>query len=280
MRVILTLSIMWMCSMSAFAQTDSTAEEKRTTFTVGATYVNNADYYGQKSEGTMAYVAASGTLKLKPGLYFTGTGIRLLNDSNAVVSASAAGIGWQFNLGKKLTADVSYSHTFYPSRSPFLQASNPDNFSASLSYAYWMTTSVNADYMMGKQDHDIFLTLGTEKMISLGSFSPKDLITLTPAINVTAGTQRFYETYVTEKRLRDSLLDVLLPGLPGTEPTITTKTNTSFDLISYNLKVPLAYNRDHFVIEAAYQLSVLGKKAQTGAGTANSFFSFSFYYQF
>ncbi|MCK7553666.1 hypothetical protein MKQ70_01075 [Chitinophaga sedimenti] len=57
-------------------------------------------------------------------------------------------------------------------------------------------------------------------------------------------------------------------------------TNTSFDIISYNFRVPLAYNRQHMMLEAAYQLSVLGQKAQTGAGTANSFFSFSFYYQF
>lgn len=279
MRAIFLLSVICSCTLRTFAQTDSTADPKRTTFTVGASYMNNANYYGQKAEASMPYVSATGVLKLKPGLYFTGTGIRLLNDSNSVVSASAAGIGWSFPLGKKLSADLSYSHTFYPSNSPFLQASNPDNFSATLAYDWWMNTSINADYMMGKSQHDIFTTLGTEKQINLGSFGPKDLITLTPSVDVTAGTQHFYETYVTEKRLRDSLLAILLPGYPS-QPETKTVTNTSFDIISYNLRVPLAYNRQHMMLEAAYQLSVLGQKAQTGAGTANSFFSFSFYYQF
>ncbi|UYQ94108.1 hypothetical protein MKQ68_03255 [Chitinophaga horti] len=281
MRAIITLSIICGCTAGAFAQSDSAqAPKKKTTLTVGVSYLNNANYYGQKAEQNMPYISASASLKLKPGLYFTGTGIRLLNDSGNVVSASAAGIGWAFNLGKKLTADLSYSHTFYPANSAFLQASNPDNFSASVAYEYWMTTAVNADYMRGKDQYDIFTSVSTEKQINLGSFGPNDLITLTPNVDVTAGTQHFYQTYVAEKRLRDSLLAILLPGYPAPEPETTTVTNTSFDIISYNLRLPLAYNRAHMMIEAAYQLSVLGKKAQTGAGTANSFFSLSFYYQF
>ena len=270
--------------MPAFSQTDSTAEhDKKVTLTVGATYANNVSYYGQKAEESMPYIAASASLRLPFGLYFTGTGYRLLNDSGRVVSASAAGIGFAFNITKKLTADLSYSHTFFPDNSPFLQAANPDNASAALKYEYWMTTGVNADYHFGKQQ-DVFVTLSTEKQITLGSlFSGKDLITLTPLIEVTGGTQRFYQTYIIQNLLRDSLLGLPLPGiggLGGTESESTTSTTTQFNLLSYNLRVPLAYNRAHYMIEAAYQLSVLGPKAETGGGKLNSFFNFSVYYQF
>lgn len=277
-----------LCSLPAFAQTDTTAAEdkKKVTLTVGATYANDVSYYGLKAEERMPYIAASASVRIPFGLYFTGTGYRLLNDSGRVVSATAAGIGFAFNLGKKLTADLSYSHTFFPALSPFLQAANPDNASASLKYEYWMTTGINADYHFGKQQ-DVFVTLSTEKQISLGSlFKGKDVITLTPLIEVTGGTQRFYQTYVKEKLLRDSLLGIVpLPGIgdiTGTENETgaTTSTTTQFNLLSYNLRVPLAYNRSHYMIEAAYQLSVLSSKAQTGAGKVNSFLNFSFYYQF
>jgi hypothetical protein len=276
-----------LCSLPAFSQTDTTETEdrKKVTLTVGATYANDVSYYGQKAEERMPYIAASASLRLPFGLYFTGTGFRLLNDSGRVVSATAAGLGFAFNLTEKLTADLSYSHTFFPAHSPFLQAANPDNAGASLKYEYWMTTGINADYHFGKQQ-DIFVTLSTEKQISLGSlFKGKDVITLTPLIEVTAGTQRFYQTYVREKLLRDSLLGILpLPGIigntTGTETGTTTGTTTQFNLLSYNLKVPLAYNRSHYMVEAAYQLSLLSDKAQTGAGKVNSFLSFSFYYQF
>ncbi len=283
MRYILISSILWLSSTTARAQTDSVqTEKKKTTFTIGATYASNASYYGQKAAEPMPYVALSGSIRFPAGIYFTGTGLRLLNDSGSVVSASAAGAGIAFNLGKKVTADLSYSHTFYPSNSPFLQAANPDNASATLSYEYWMTTGINVDYAFGKQQ-DAFVTLSTEKQIHLGSFAKgKDLVTLTPTLEVTGGTQHFYETYVKGKRFRDSVLGLPLPlppGLPGTGTT-TTRSNTSFDLLSWNFKVPLAYNRAHYMIEASYQLSLLSEKARTGAGDVNSFFNFSIYYQF
>lgn len=284
-KYILTFFMAWLCSVPAFSQTDTTTEDnKKVTLTIGATYANDVSYYGLKAEERMPYIAASASLRLPFGLYFTGTGYRLLNDSGRVVSASSAGVGFAFNLSKKLKADLSYSHTFFPEHSPFLQAANPDNASASLKYEYWMTTGVNADYHFGKQQ-DVFITLSTEKQINLGSlFKGKDLITLTPLIEVTGGTQRFYQTYVREKLLRDSLLGIIpLPGIGNptdTESGSAISTTTQFNLLSYNLRVPLAYNRSHYMIEAAYQLSVLGPKAETGGGKLNSFFNFSVYYQF
>ncbi|WP_143306622.1 hypothetical protein [Chitinophaga vietnamensis] len=269
---------------STSTQTDSTQTEKQkaVTFTLGAQYTNNASYYGQAAANKLPYIAAVASVQLRSGFYFTGTAIRLLNDSNHVVSASAAGAGFTFPIGKKLVADLSYSHTFYPAYSAFLQAANPDNAAASLKYKYWMTTGINVDYAFGKQQ-DIFATFSTEKQIQLGSIAKnKDLITLTPAISVVAGTQHFYETYVREKRLKDSLLGLpipIIPGVPGTTETVTAEA-TRFDLLSYNLKVPLAYNRAHYMVEVEYQLSLLSDKALSGAGTTNSFVTCSFYYQF
>jgi hypothetical protein len=284
-KYILTFFMAWLCSMPAFSQTDTaTADDKKATLTIGAAYANDVSYYGQKAEESIPYVAASASLRLPFGLYFSGTGYRLLNDSGRVISAGGGGVGFAFNLGKKLTADLSYSHTFYPKHSPFLQAGNPDNVSACLQYEYWMTTGVNADYFFGRQQ-DVFVTLSTEKQISLGSlFKGKDLVTLTPLIEVTGGTQRFYQTYAREKLLRDSLLGIIpLPGIGNpadTEGEPATSTTTRLSLLSYNLRVPLAYNRPHYMIEAAYQLSVLGPEAETGGGKINSFFNFSVYYQF
>jgi hypothetical protein len=269
------------------AQADSTATPDSTskaTLTLGASYSNNASYYGQRAQENMPYVAASATYRLRSGIYFTGMGLKLLNDSGSAISATSLGAGISFQLIKNLTADLSYSHTFYPAHSAFLQAANADNISASLTLENWLSSTASVDYAFGKTQ-DVFVTLGTSKFINLGSLlSPKDFVSLTPAIEVTGGTQHYYETYVTEKKLRDSLLGILIPpifGGPGNGGTTThTSIATSFDLLSYNLKLPLAYNRAHYLLEVAYQLSVLGKKARTGTGNTNSFFTCSFYYQF
>lgn len=290
MKLLFTIIIAGLLSTTCFAQADSTnaavetdTTKSKATLTLGASYANDASYYGQRAQESMPYVAASATYRLRSGIYFSGMGYKLLNDSGSTVSASSLGAGISFNLSKKLSADISYSHTFYPSHSPFLQAANADNVSASLTWENWLSTTANVDYAFGKTQ-DVFVTLGTSKFINLGSlFSPKDFISLTPAVDIAGGTQHFYETYVTEKRLRDSLLGLPLPPVfggsdPDTETTTTT--STSFDLLSYNFRLPLAYNRARYLLEVAYQLSVLGKKTESGAGKTNSFLTVSFYYQF
>ncbi|WP_212005697.1 hypothetical protein [Chitinophaga sp. HK235] len=273
-----------LCYQSVQAQTDTAqkTEKPSTTFTLGALYSNNASYYGQTAATAMPYLAASGTLQFPFGLYISSTAYRLLNDSASFVSATSASIGMSIPFSKKMTADLAYSHTFYPSSSSFLQAANPDNAIASLKYKYWMTTGIRGDYAFGKQQ-DLFLTLSNEKLIRLGSLSKnKDIITLTPAIEVVAGTQHFYQTYVKERYLQLSKLGLplpLLPGVPVNSQTITEEA-TRFDLLSYTLRVPLAYNRSHYMIEVEYQLSCLSNKALTGPSETHSFVNCSFYYQF
>lgn len=269
---------------TAQQNSDSTAAKETSAFTIGAVYANNANYYGLKSDEKMAYIATAAAYKHRSGFYLNGVAYRLLNDSNHFVSAYNAGAGFAFKLSKHLSADVSYSYTFFPKLSPFIQAANPHNANVTLSHTSWLTASLGADYAFGKTN-DVFTTLGISKQISLFSITKKDIVTLTPVIDVTAGTQRFYTYYTQEKTIRDSVLG-LLPSLLGggggssTTTTTTTKTNTSFDLLSYNLKLPLAYNRASYLVEFACQLSLLGQKVQSAPGKLNSFYTASFYYQF
>ena len=268
---------------TALAPVAADSAAAKNTLTLGVSYSNNANYYGQKAATKIPYAALAATYKLKSGIYFSGLAYKLLNDSGAIVSAANAGAGIAFSMGKHFSADISYSHTFYPAYSPLLQASNPDNGSATLVYENWLSTKLTADYAFGKT-HDLFGTFGTGKQITLGSISKKDIVTITPSVDVVAGTQRFYQAYLTEKRLRDSLLGTVIGpilGQPGGQETSTqTTTSTQFNLLSYNFKCPLAYNRAHYLVEIAYQLSVLSNRAQSNAGQANSFLSASFYYQF
>jgi hypothetical protein len=259
--------------------TDSVAE--KSTLTLGATYCNNADYYGQKAVENIPYLAVSATYRFRSGIYFSGLAYRLLKDTINTISAENLRGGYDFKISKRLSADISYSHTFYPSYSPLLQASNPDNVSATLTYENFLISKLTADYAFGKTT-DFFLTAGTGKQINLGHFTEKDIITFTPTVAVTAGTQRFYQTYLIEKQLQDSLLGIILPPLTGpqTSEVSQTVTTTQFNVLSYNFNFPLAYSRAGYMIEINYQLSLLSNKAASGPGQVNSFFSANFYYQF
>jgi hypothetical protein len=285
MKTILLITAMAISSEFSFGQADSTAVATdsvpaKSTLTLGAVYSNNASYYGQRAEENTPYVAVAVNYQLKSGIYFAAQSYKLLNEKTSRVSAAGVGAGVNFKLGKKFTTDLSYTHSFYPQYSPLLQAGNADNASLSFSHEGWINSSLAAEYAFGKAS-DAFITGGISKSVNLFSIGDKDVITISPSADLVGGTQHFYQTYVSKKKLRDSLLGVLpVPvfGNPSSSHTDTVAT-TAFNILSYNFTIPLAYNRAHYTLEAAYQLSVLSKQVQTDAGKVNSFLTFSFYYQ-
>lgn len=285
MKSILFIIAMAICSQFCLAQTDSTAVDSassKSTLTLAAVYSNDASYYGQRAAEKIPYAAVAVNYQLMSGLYFTGQTYKLLNDNNSTLSAGSLGAGVNFKLAKNLTTDLSYSHSFYAANSPLLQAANADNASVSLSWEKWITASVTADYAFG-ETNDAFVTTALSKQISLFSIGKKDVVTITPSADMVGGTQHFYQSYIKQKKIRDSILGNLpIPifGRPNSNRHIDTVMTTAFNLLSYNFKLPLDYNRGNYVIEAAYQLSFLSNHVQTTTGNVNSFFTFSFYYQF
>jgi hypothetical protein len=271
-------------TLFSFAQTDSSVTAannvpSKSTLTLGAVYANSASYYGQKSEENTAYGAVAATYRFKSGFYLSGLAYRLIKDNSSFVSASSLGAGFDFKFGKRISADLSYNHSFFDNYSPLLQAGNPENASLAFTFSTWLNLTVTGDYAFGKTN-DGFLTAEMSKSINLFSIGKKDIISINPSANIVTGTQHFYQTYLTEKRLRDSLLGLIDPiiGDPSTDNGTTV--TTSFNILSYNFKFPIAYNRASYLIEANYQLSGLSSKAQSGAGKLNSFLTLSFYYQF
>lgn len=288
MKLLICIFFTGLISGSCLAQADSIAPahadsaKGKSALTLGAVYCANADYYGQAALAKLPYIAAAATYRHKSGIYFTALAYKLLNDTGKrIASAENVGAGLEFKISKKIAADISYSHTFYPAFSPFLQAGNPDNASVAISYDAWIKPSISADWAFGKTS-DVFTTAGISKAITLGSISKKDVVTITPAFSVVAGTQKFYQTYLAQKKLADSLLGILFQPITGQEPGsgTFTKTVTAFNILSYNLKMPLDYNRADYVVEAAGQFSLLSNSSEAGPGKLNSFFSISFFYQF
>jgi len=149
----------------------------------------------------LPYLAAVATYRLKWGIYFSGMAYKLLNDAQAFVSATNIGAGYNLKISKKLSADLSYSHSFYPTYSPFLQAANPDNANVELSYENWLTTTASVDYAFWKTT-DIFLKLGMSKMISLGSIGKKDIVTLTRHLISLGGPSGFIRPIKPRKDLQ------------------------------------------------------------------------------
>lgn len=276
MKYLLSLIISCGLISLTFAQQDST---KRSSLTLAAIYGNTANYYGQSTEEKLPYVLSYAGYRLKSGFYVSATALKLVNYGGGISAVDLSG-GFDFSISENLDADLSYTRSFYQKNSPLLQTSNENNLSGSLNYDFNIFTSgLRADYAFGSQS-DAFLTFSNSKSIDLGSlFSDKDYVSLDLSVDVIAGTSRYYETYTVEKQRRQGLLDPFFPRpTPGTETT--TVENTSFDIMSYGITLPIAYNRANYSLEASYQASMLGKKFAEESNKPRSFFNLSVYYQF
>jgi len=267
------------------AQTDEVDDKKtkNTTLTLAAIYSNNVSYYGQSTAEKLPYVLANANARLSMGLYFSAGAYKLLNIGGGI-SETDLGIGYEHNFTDKFNADVSYTRSIFPSNSPLLQAANTNNINLTSSYTWpWFKSSLSADYAFG-EENDFFLGITNAKDISLGTlFDDQDQLSIEPAIEIISGTQHFYTTYQEEKIKRNNGKGKGANngnGNPEGSGEIITIPKTSFNLLTYNFKLPLAYNRSSYLAEVAYQFSVLGSNAITEAKKQQSFISFSFYYQF
>lgn len=242
-----------------------------TTFTVASLFSSGIDYFGQTTEKSLPYIALNGTLRFKQGIYASITGFHLFSDS-AVVSATGLTAGYQFTIAPKFTGDISYSYTIFPKQSPFLQASSPHMVSAAFNYEHLLNSGISADYSFGRQQ-DFFVSLSNSKEFLLNNDRDRHILATTPQLTIVAGTQQFYETYLVERKNNGK-------GKGTPPPREESRSYDQFGLLSYNFKLPLSYNRASYLLEAAYQLSLLGNNASERAGQANSFFTLGFYYQF
>ena len=56
--------------------------------------------------------------------------------------------------------------------------------------------------------------------------------------------------------------------------------NRNFTMLDYNIRIPIAYNRPHYTIEASYKYSIPVNVQGFLTTTHQSFFNLTFYYDF
>jgi len=297
--------------------TSQVEDGKVSSLTVGTSYGNTANYYGQTTAERLPYTSLSASYNYKNGLWASVSALKLLT-SGSGISETSISAGYDFDITKKLGGSFSYTRFFFAKNSPLPQSVNPNNVSANLSYNWkWFNTGLNGDYVFGNfrdssvnnKLNDFFLTFNASKEIDLGSFTKRDYITITPSIQLTGGTQRLGRSSSEAAEINDPNLLQPIAGKNERTGTIFPRNrtsiispedirkvkfprgdkskeetsviqSTSFDLVTTNFRLPLAYNRPHYTLEAAYQLSVPNKNFEGIVHENQSYFTLSFFYLF
>lgn len=299
-------SLFVLISATVFAQKADTAatdssQLKTSALQIGVRIGNTANYYGQTSSEKLPYLSGDISYQHKSGWWTAAALVKLVDYSQAISELDVA-LGYDIDITKKLGGRFSYTRSFFPKDSPLPQAINPNTLSGSLMYDFkWLQSSLNGDYVFGNLKDDngnsikaFYLSETLSKSINLGSlFSKNYNITLDPSINFTAGTQFLVDSIKVRKvlsqeerlNLREQIKkirqkDTRFDGGKRLGETTQYIYSTSFDYLTTTLSLPLAYNRAHYTVEAAYQLSIPSKKFEELTNKTQSFFTLSFTYVF
>ena len=274
----------------AEVETDS-AETPGTSLTLASVYASDASYYGQTAGDRLPYVLANASLSLPSGFFISAGAYKLINYGSGISGIDLTA-GYDFNITKNLSSTVSFTRSFFPGSALLLQSTNVNMASAALNYDWqWLTTGLNADYAIGDQNA-LYMTFDASKFIAIASLTAKDYISVEPTFQLVGGTQRIatIEQVPQDESGGDGLIPfpgksgkkefLPLPVSKNKNPQYREVENSSFDLLSYNFKLPLAYNRSSYVLEATYQASVLSKQIEGASQKPRSFFFLGFYYMF
>ena len=263
--------------LSVLGQSDTLSSEKRNTLTLSSIVSSNANYYGQTAAEALPFAYVDLKLRTSWGWYISGGGYHLLKENN-FPSELHLSSGFEFDLGPKADFEIGYTRSFYAKASPLLQASNPNSLSSTIGIDHLFRTELTADYNFGHSE-DIFISVDNSKNILLGQWGEKNTFYLKPGISIVAGTQRFYTTYIEERKQWMELDKILpIPENNQKQTTETTTVSTDFSLLSYNFNLPLIYYRGKGAVMLSYQLSVLSDKS-VQSKRSNSFFSLGYFYQ-
>lgn len=254
---------------------------KQNFWTIGLEAANNSSFFGRNTPTRFPYAAATLTYSYHNGFWASVTSYQLFNTEDYIDETDLS-VGYSFNIGKRLSANLSYSRFFFSENAPMVNSVTENALSAYTALDWKILYSaLTTSYFFGN-DNDIFLVFENSRYIGLNAlWGGKNPVGLDPKIGITAGTQQFSETYTVErkpelkKRGIGGIGGILLPGdkEDETETTTTTETKHTFNVINYDLQIPLVFMIGGFEFEPSWRYSIPVNKLEGDDSKARSFYS-------
>ncbi|WP_106219122.1 hypothetical protein [Pontibacter ummariensis] len=298
---------------TATALADTVAQEapaKKDWWTIGAEVANNSSFFGRNTARRYPYAAATLTYLHRSGLWASATSYKLF-DTAGYVDETDLSVGYSFKIRDLVEANISYAHFIFGENTPLVKAVTSNALSARGALDWGILyTGLTTSYIFG-ENHDVFAVLENSRFIPLNPlWDGKHVIGIDPKVSITAGTQHFYETHTTTTQNKDSVLPGSgtpgsggpLSGTPiggifdpsgsgkdnskpgsgngGTTTTTTTEEVSRFNILNYELKLPVVIYLGNFELEPAYRYAIPVNQTEGDASEAQSFYSFNISYTF
>ena len=214
-------------------------------------YGNNSAFFGRTQATTYPYFTQELTYTSKFGVWGSVYNYDLFNTASHFDETDLS-IGYDKDLTKKVDLSLSYSHFLYAPNSPLVKSAVNNSLDAAVGYDWGVLyTRLNGSYLFGPNAHDTFLVLDNSRAFDIdGVFTPKDYVTITPKFSLVAGTQDFVQVSDAQQIQRGNKKPKTKTGTP---PATTSTDATRFTLLSYGLRLPVAYTLGKVSAEVAYR---------------------------
>jgi len=262
------------------ADTDTVFRKR--SISVGANYGSDVQFFGRTGPVSYPFVSTDVVYNTKSGWFLYGSAVKVLG-YNAPVDEVDLGAGYFYKYSKKFSGSISYSRFIFNENSAKViksASSNDINWKNSFDWQI-AKSSVVFDYLFGDAN-DYFVTLNTSKYIetSFGIFDDKDYLSFNPGVSVILGTQNFVGKYSDQHPDQLDLDDYYIQVSTSGPAPLPRYNNGRFTALNYSFKLPIAYNRPHYTLEASWKYSIPVNVEGVLKNRREVFFNLTFYYLF
>jgi hypothetical protein len=242
------LSLLIIALMGSVMAQDSTKVAKKSYFKGSISYLTNAVYGGRKDSLVNPYITPSIGYYNKSGFFVEGSLSYLAASGDSGIDLFALQTGYDFTFGDQLSGGIYGSKYFYATSSTAIRSESKGSVGGNLSYdPGFATFSGGLDLSFSKKA-DINVLGAISHPFYLGDTGNEWSITPTTSVNL--GTQNYFEDYLVNrknkvgKRMAGGNKSGKKGGSSSTTTITTTKTksSSSFNLLDYELSVPITYD--------------------------------------
>lgn len=230
---------------SATVDTVKTSSTKKSSFKIGADYLNNNVFMGRTGLTTTPLISPDIKYTFKPGIYISGDMDILPDNKKNKLDGGNLTAGYDFDITDDFSGGLSYSKMFYNPNSTLIGSSITNTFSADFDYEIGdiVTPSVSANYSLNSgANADIFINAGiSHDFILIKPFANNDDFIISPTATVNLGTQNFYDAYIKKKVFKSKKV--------GTAVATFEANLSKFETLDYEFSVPLEYKIGHLMLE-------------------------------
>lgn len=294
MRYYLILGFLWACAAQAMpvlhyngeagerpaAPADTDTVIRKQSVSLGVNYGSDVQFFGRTGPIKYPYLSADAIYNFKTGFFVYGSAVQVVG-YYPIVDEVDLGAGYLYHYSRNFTGTASYTRfLFTRDAAQVIKSASSNDIDWKNSYDWKiLKSSLTFDYLFGKQN-DYFITLNVSKYFETNwsIFDDKDYLSFNPGVAMIVGTQNFVQRYSLDHFDKFGSSDHI-SGL-GVPPSFHDFDNGRFRALNYSIKLPVAYNRPHYTLEASWKYSIPVNVEGALKNRHEVFFNLTFFYLF